>query len=100
MSATPDGSAIARDWLYTNVLMAVVWSELTDTAAETMDGEVPSGRASENWAAGPTLGEVFAADEHAYEELSNRAWRGILDEQQADAQLEDEYWDRRAWSPE
>ena len=58
--------------------LADTFPELPDTAAEAMDGEMPSRWVSKNWAAGPTLSEVF-----------------INEEQHELAVLEDEYWNRR-----
>ena len=55
-----DGNLISREWLFTNVMVGFLFPELPLTAAEAMDGEMPVGsRTSANWAAGPTLGEVF-----------------------------------------
>ena len=52
-----------RDW-YHNVLLAITASDLPDTAAEAMEGEMPyRWDGGNNWAAGPTLSEVFQADE-------------------------------------
>lgn len=53
--------------------LSTTFPHLPDTAAEAMDGEMPSGHESANWAAGPTLSELVKADE-ADEELDRRRW--------------------------
>jgi hypothetical protein len=65
-----------------NHALELLYPEVPDTAAEAMNREMPSRFQSTNWAAGPTLSELFKADE-----------------EREGARLEDEYWDRRDFSP-